>query len=99
MSLGTGHRIFLSFPTIAFVIKRAAKLWGALNDTGQGSVENLTPNSADFVVRECPGYPTPSQRVVSGDWQVVTEATGGKDVRVQHLQDDASTLRWTITWT
>jgi uncharacterized protein (TIGR02265 family) len=92
------YRVFLRFPTVEFIVGRAASMWSTFYDTGHGEVEKLGPNRLAFVVRGFPGMPRPMREMAIGHIEVLLEATGAKspDVRLQDSEPDA--LRYEISW-
>ncbi|MCD4814427.1 hypothetical protein K8S19_12155 [bacterium] len=92
------YKVFLRIPNIQFIVKRAAGIWKTYHDKGEASVENITKNSADFVVRKFPDYPEYSREIVKGHLLILFELTGHKNAVVIFKEIDSQELRWQMQW-
>lgn len=92
------YRLFLSIPTVDYVIERAAAVWGTYYDTGQATVENRQDRRAELVVRDFPDMPAALRHGTTGHVAVLIERTGAERVKVRHKERDPTAWRWIARW-
>lgn len=91
-------KIFLIFPTIKYVMSRAANIWRSYYDKGTGSIENITDKSCDFVIRDFPELTKNLRQIAKGHMCVLLESTGAKDVFIHLDETNPNEWRWKISW-
>ncbi len=93
------YRAFLLFPTVEFVVSRAARMWRAYYDEGEAEVQRLGPRHLRFRLRHFPEFPRPLQIFLVSHMEVLLELTGARDVRVSEEGLQAGVWSWSLEWT
>jgi hypothetical protein len=97
-SYSTLYRIVISIPSVSFVMRRAAAVWSSHHGMGEASTKQTSPKSAVMIVTGAPEMPKFLLNLVRGHIAVLTEITGGKNVRVNVDADDPQNWQWNIFW-
>lgn len=92
------YKIFLRIPSIKFIMSRAASIWKTYYDKGEGSIENESENSCDFVVTGFSDLETELRAMVPGNICVLLEMAGLKKIRVNHIDSNPKKWIWQVSW-
>jgi hypothetical protein len=92
------YRVFMKLPSVAFLIGRAASVWGTFYDSGVAGADKVTDKSFDFTVRDFPNLPSAMRRATVGHIRFLIENAGGRNVAVHMDESNPSCWRWQITY-
>ena len=92
------YRAFLLFPTVEYVVGRAARLWRAYYDEGEAEVQRLGPRHLRFRLSYFPEFPRPLRTFLVSHMEVLLEATGAKDVRISEEGLVEGVWSWSLQW-
>jgi len=92
------YKIFLSIPSLQFIIKRAASLWKTYYNVGKASVENITSSALDFVVTEFPNWPLVMRDATNAHIAYLAQTAGKKGVHISRDDSNHDKWVWHISW-
>jgi hypothetical protein len=92
-SYSTVYRVFLSIPSIPFLVSQSARLWRTYYDTGIASAEVVKKGHTRFYVSHFSGLPRVLRSAIAGHIRFLVENTGAEMVAV--LIDEKNPARWT----
>ncbi|MCD4813887.1 DUF2378 family protein [bacterium] len=93
------YKSLLKITTIAFIIKRAAKVWEASYEKGHARVEkNKDENRAIFIVEDYPEFSPVMMEVGCGYIEGVVGLSSAENIQVNKDVSDPQAWKWHITW-
>jgi len=92
------YKLFLKIPSLHFILKRIANVWRTNFDTGDMSLENSQPKSADLVLKQFPDFSPTMRQLFIGDIIGVGNLTHVKNVKVTLDESDPHAWRWHMEW-
>ena len=91
-------KIFLLFPTVKYLISRAANIWRNYHEKGAAVIENEEAKSCDYVVRDFTDLPKTFRDITKGHIFVLLEKTGAKNIKIDIDETNPSAWRWKVSW-
>ncbi|NLZ44725.1 MAG: DUF2378 family protein [Clostridia bacterium] len=92
------YRLFLTIPSIHFVLRRVASMWSTFYQSGVASLKEVSPRRICLVVKDFAEMEPYQQKMTTGYIQAITELTGIKKAQVSFNGQDPQAWEWQITW-
>ena len=94
----TIYKVFLSIPSLEFIMSQAAKVWGNYYDKGKAFIENKSEKSVDFVVVDFPDLPKAMREATISHVAFLAKNSGLKAVQVTLDESNPNKWVWHVTW-
>jgi len=92
------YQIFIRIPSIEYIFKRVAKIWGSFYDTGEAHLEDLTDSQFYFVLKNFPNYPAFLREYMCGYLKGMGELLNLKNTTVKKIEKDPNEWKWEVRW-
>lgn len=92
------YKIFLTIPSLQFIVKRAASLWKTYYNVGKATVDNVTSSTLDFIVTEFPSWPRVMRDATNAHITYLAQTAGKKEINIRRVDSNRDKWVWHISW-